>query len=513
MAKSNVSRRDMLKMSLAGAGALALGAVNAEAAVSAKDVKFDEEWDVVIIGSGFAGLAAGIKASERGNKVLILEKMGRVGGNSVVNGGIFAVPGSELQKKNGVKDSKEIFIADCVKAGLGLNHVELLEVLADRAVDTFNFTVKHGAKYLDKLILEGGHSVPRTYYTENTSGSGIVQPLVESFKKTDGCELRTRTKFDDFVTDESGRVVGVTVRENYKFDKDLFSDDRENKGGDKKIIKAKKGVILASGGFCSDKFFRKLQDPRAVPEFDTTNHPGATAGALISAFKVGALPVQIGWIQYIPYKCPDEKGNGITSKFAAQASFRYGFSVDPKTGKRYMNELADRKIRADAMFKIIDAKANSYPINLCDSVAAAKLVPSDLENPMNNGVIKKFDTLEELAAFYKMPAGELTKTAERYNGFVASGVDEDFGKPMKLTDGITVSKPPFYAMRGAPKLHHTMGGVKINTKAQVLNIDDEPIAGLYAAGEVTGGTHGASRLGSCAILDCLTFGMIAGENI
>ncbi len=94
MAKSNVSRRDMLKMSLAGAGALALGAVNAEAAVSEKDVKFDEEWDVVIIGSGFAGLAAGIKASERGNKVLILEKMGRVGGNSVVNGGIFAVPGS-----------------------------------------------------------------------------------------------------------------------------------------------------------------------------------------------------------------------------------------------------------------------------------------------------------------------------------------------------------------------------------------------------------------------------------
>ena len=488
MVKSNVSRRDMLKMSLAGAGTLALGAVNAEAAVSAKDVKFDEEWDVVIIGSGFAGLAAGIKASERGNKVLILEKMGRVGGNSVVNGGIFAVPGSELQKKNGVKDSKEIFIADCVKAGLGLNHVELLEVLADRAVDTFNFT-------------------------ENTSGSGIVQPLVESFKKSEGCELRTRTKFDDFVTDESGRVVGVTVRENYKFDKDLFSDDRENKGGDKKIIKAKKGVILASGGFCSDKFFRKLQDPRAVPEFDTTNHPGATAGALISAFKVGALPVQVGWIQYIPYKCPDEKGNGITSKFAAQASFRYGFSVDPKTGKRYMNELADRKIRADAMFKIIDAKANSYPINLCDSVAAAKLVPSDLENPMNSGVIKKFDSLEELAAFYKMPAGELTKTAERYNGFVTSGVDEDFGKPMKLTDGITVSKPPFYAMRGAPKLHHTMGGVKINTKAQVLNIDDEPIAGLYAAGEVTGGTHGASRLGSCAILDCLTFGMIAGENI
>jgi hypothetical protein len=178
-----------------------------------------------------------------------------------------------------------------------------------------------------------------------------------------------------------------------------------------------------------------------------------------------------------------------------------------------MNELADRKIRADAMFRIIDAKNDSYPINLCDSVAAAKLVESDLANPMKNGVIMKFDTLADLAKHYKMPAGELEKTVERYNEFVKKGKDEDFDKPIKLTDGITISQAPFYAMRGAPKLHHTMGGVKINTKAQVLNIDDEPIKGLYAAGEVTGGTHGASRLGSCAILDCLTFGMIAGENI
>ncbi|MBN7288580.1 MULTISPECIES: flavocytochrome c [Campylobacter] len=509
----DLSRRNFVKMSTVGAGMMALG-MNADAAVmKEKDVKWDEDFDAVIIGSGFAGLAAGIKAAKRGLNVVIIEKMGRIGGNSVVNGGIFAVPNSELQKKNGVKDSKELFISDCVKAGLGLNHVELLEVLADRAVDTFNFTVENGAKYLDKLLLEGGHSVPRTYYTANTSGSGIVQPLMESFQKLPNATVKTRTKFDDFILDDSGRVVGVQVRENYRFDNKLFSDDRENKGGDKKFIKAKKGVVPASGGFCSDKFFRKLQDPRAVPEFDTTNHPGATAGALISAFKVGALPVQIGWIQYIPYKCPDEKGNGITSKFAAQASFRYGFSVDPKTGKRYMNELADRKIRADAMFKIIDTKANSYPINLCDSVAAAKLVPSDLENPMKSGVIKKFDTLDELAKEYKIPADELKKTAERYNSFVKSGVDEDFGKPMKLTDGITVATPPFYAMRGAPKLHHTMGGVKINTKAQVLDINDEPIPGFYAAGEVTGGTHGASRLGSCAILDCLTFGMIAGENI
>ena len=105
MKKSNVSRRDFVKFSMVGAGALALGGVNAQAAVSSKDVKFDEEWDVVVVGSGFAGLAAGITAAEKGNKVLILEKMGRVGGNSVINGGIFAVPNSDKQKAEGIKDS------------------------------------------------------------------------------------------------------------------------------------------------------------------------------------------------------------------------------------------------------------------------------------------------------------------------------------------------------------------------------------------------------------------------
>ena len=115
------------------------------------------------------------------------------------------------------------------------------------------------------ILLEGGHSVPRTYKTSNTSGSGIVQPLAETFKNLQDCELRTRCKFDEFVTDENGAIVGVAVRNDYKFDKNLFSDDKENKSGERKFIKAKKGVVLESGGFFNDKFFRKLQYPRAVP--------------------------------------------------------------------------------------------------------------------------------------------------------------------------------------------------------------------------------------------------------
>lgn len=512
--QKEISRREALKLGALGVGAGVLGASNLMAMpLDAKDVKFDEEYDVVIIGSGFGALAAGITSAERGLKVLLVEKMGRLGGNSVINGGIFAVPNNEVQKKEGIKDSNELFLKDCLKAGLQINHAELLEVIANRAKDVFALTVKCGAKYVEKLSHAGGHSVPRTYQTANGSGSGIVLPMIEYIEKNPNVLIKKRTKFDDFVLDDDGKVVGISAREGYKFDSKLEDDDRENKSGERKFFKAKKGVILASGGFCRDIFFRQLQDPRLGKDVDSTNHPGATAGGLIAALNIGACPVQVSWLQYGPWACPDETGFGVGSMFNVNGSFRYGISVDPRTGKRYMNELADRKIRTDAMFKVIDAKKDIYPINFCDSQCIPSLLPAHFEKPLKAGILKEFKTLDELAAHYKIPADELKKTVEKYNAGVKAGKDE-FGKPVETTGGIDISKPPFYAERGVPKLHHTMGGVKINTKAQVISINTKkPIPGLYAAGEVTGGTHGASRLGSVAILDCLTFGMIAGENI
>lgn len=513
---NSMSRRDALKMGALSVGVAVLATNNAMATEvpMAKDIKWDEEKDVIIIGSGFAGISGGISAANRGLSVLILEKMGRIGGNSVINGGIFAVPNNEEQGKEGIKDSNELFIKDCLKAGRGLNYTEMVDTIASRAKDAYQLTLKCGAKYVDKMTHAGGHSVPRSFQTANGSGAGIVLPMVEYFKKLQDAEIRTRVKFDNFILDESGKVIGVSVRENYKFDTNSLQDDWENKTGDRKFIKAKKGVILASGGFCRDTYFRHAQDPIITEKTDSTNHPGATAGAMIEAFRIGATPVQLSWIQYGPWACPDEKGFGVGSMFNVNGSFRYGISVNPKTGKRYMNELADRKTRADAMFKVIGEDEN-YPINLCDSVGVSKIpIEAQYAKPLEASVLKKFDTLDELAKFYKMPIDEFKKTIETYNGYVKSEKDLDFDKPMKSTEGVTISKAPFYAMRGTPKLHHTMGGIRTNTKAQVLScVNGKPIPGLYAAGEVTGGVHGASRLGSVAIADCLTFGMIAGENI
>ncbi len=507
----NKSRRDFVKLGVAGAGALALG-TSAVAGVDEKKVKYDAEYDVIVVGSGFAALAAGIKAAKKGYSVLMIEKMGRLGGNSTINGGLFTVVNSKKQKAEGIKDSKELFMKDTLKAGLNINHTDLLETIVDRSKDALALTEECGAKYRKKLEHLGGHSIPRSYQTSNGSGSGIVLPMIKTFEKLPKTKIIKRCKFDDFVMD-GDRVAGVIAREKYRFNPKLYSDDLENKSGKKRVYKAKKGVVLASGGFCRDKFYRKQQDPRLHAGVDSTNQPGATAEVLLRAFDIGAVPVQVSWIQFGPWACPDEKGFGVTAFFNVVANFRYGISVDPRTGKRYMNELADRKTRADAMFKVMDTKKDIYPINLSDSVAVAKLLPKHRDKPLEAGVIKKFNTIDELAKFYKIPVAELKKTIKAYNDGVKKGKDE-FGKPVKTLGGATISKPPFYGTRGTPKLHHTMGGLKINTKAQVISTKTQkPIPGLYAAGEITGGTHGASRLGSVAITDCLTFGMIAGENI
>ena len=516
MKKETLSRRDALKFGALGAGLAVFGASNAFAAAPLeKDVKFDEEYDVIVIGTGFAGLAAAAKAAERGLSVLILEKMGRIGGNSVTNGGGMAVPNIPLQKKHGIEDSSERFIADCMKAGLGINHLELLETIASRATEAFEFSVACGAKWQDvKPAWFGGHSVPRTLVTSDMTGAGIIKPMSEFVEKLPGCKIYRRTKFDDFVLNAEGRVVGVMARTNYRFDTKLYSDDLENTTGEKKVYKAKRGVVLASGGFSADKMYRKLQNPQIPDNSDTTNHSGATAGAMLKAFQIGALPVQVDWIQEGPWASPDERGFGVAPQLNQQGLFKYGIAVDVRNGKRFMNELADRKTRADAEFKILRESPKAFPVAIgTHNTFGVQLYPL-IEKALQTKVMQKFDTLDQVATAYGIPVAAPKESVAKFNEGVKKGVDE-FGKPVDTFEGKGIEdKGPYYCVRLAPKPYHTMGGLKINTKAQVILGDtNKPIPSLYAAGEVAGGTHGASRLGTVAVMDCLVLGMIAGENI
>ena len=513
MTQIDTSRRGFLKSAVAASAAM-MSAAAVHAGIPAKSVaKYDETFDVVIIGSGFAGMACALKAGRAGLKVLMIEKMSTVGGNSAICGGNVACPVNPVQKAQGIKDSKELFIADCLKDGLGINHTNLLSTIADRCNDTIQMVVDCGCEFVpNKMLFEGGHSVPRSYEIKAGTGSGYIRPMHEELKKLKNVVIRTRCKFDDFVMEEDGSVAGIVCRTGYRFNNKAVSDDLENKTGKKSVVRATKGVMLAAGGFSRDIFFRQIQDPRVVPTTDSTNQPGATAGVLIKALGIGAAPVQLCWLQFLPYCNPREKGFGVSVNFTNHACMDFGIVVDRKTGKRFMDEHAGRKIKSDALFNVI-GKDENYPIAIASEEIVKAINPSFVKLPIEMGTVKKFNTLEELADHFKINKAPFLEQVERFNGFVAKQEDPEFHRILKFQNGLNLAKGPYYGIEVAPKIHHTMGGVMINEKAEVISATTQkPIKGLYAGGEVTGGVHGASRLGTVAVIDALTFGMIAGEN-
>jgi succinate dehydrogenase/fumarate reductase flavoprotein subunit len=203
---------------------------------------------------------------------------------------------------------------------------------------------------------------------------------------------------------------------------------------------------------------------------------------------------------------PDEKGFGHGPLFADYILFQYGVIVDPSTGKRFVNELGDRKQAADAILSI-----NHPCVGIADDVAV-KHSGWDISKAISRGVVKTFDSIEDLATHYEMDPKEVKETIQRYNEFVLKGKDDDYNKQI-VSSAQPIKAAPFYAMRLWPKVHFTIGGLSVNANAQVLDFNNHVIKHLFAAGEVVGGVHGASRLGSCSITECIVFGRIAGKNV
>ena len=342
----------------------------------------------------------------------------------------------------------------------------------------------------------GGHSVARCYTTHNRSGSAIIKQLLLKLTEL-GIQVRTKVFLQNILKDSDGRVCGVRVRDGYTYP--------DENSGVPKTIRARKAVILASGGFANDIDFRTSQDPRLTREISSTNKYSTTGEALREAIRIGAMPVQLSWIQLGPWACPDEKGYGIGPDFASYIAFIYGILIDPATGNRMVNELADRKARADAILE------KGHPCIVFTDEKGVECSGRQIEHCLKKGVVKKFEQIDAVADYYKIPARVLKDTLKTFNTYVENRLDEAFGKPI-LPNANPLTHPPYYCMRVWPKVHHTMGGVLINAKTQVLDLSQKPLKGFYAAGEVTGGVHGASRLGSCAISDCLVFGRIAGRN-
>jgi flavocytochrome c len=461
------------------------------------DPNYAECFDVIVIGSGFAGLAAAIEAKRAGASVVVLEKMKAAGGNSIISDGGIAVPAAREQAAQHIEDFKELFYEDMMRAGLNYNQPALVHALAEGANDAFEWSKSYlGVPYLDKIEIFGGHSVPRCFTAEGITGSTIIKQMLKKVREL-GIPIFYQHQFLEFLRDKNGSISGMRVLRGY--------DNSRPELGEKIELFARRGIILATGGFGADVAFRQAQDARLGDHLDTTNKPFTTAEALQEALRIGAQPVDLKYVQLGPWASPDERGYGVGPYFSEYVVFQYGIVVDPVTGKRFCNELADRKTLSDAMLTI------EHPcVGIADKVGVEQS-GWNIDKCLQKGVVKAFSSIEGLAEQYDISTESLQNTIAAFNRTVANGKDSEFGKPI-LGNAQQIHTHPFYAMRLWPKVHFTMGGVGINTRAEVLDRDGNPIPKLFAAGEVTGGVHGASRIGSCSITDCLVFGRIAGNN-
>ena len=498
---TDLSRRHLLQSSLAGAALL----TGAGAASAAATRKWDETVDVIVVGSGFAGLAAAIEAKKAGANVIVLEKMPTFGGNSIINGGILTATGCPQQKMHNIKDSVELLEKDILTAGNYMNYAEKVHFMASQALSNYEWTVNElGVEYLpDAIGQEGGHSVPRYVTTKNGSGSGIVQKELDKCKAL-GIPLRSKVYVEHILKNDKGEVEGLQVRQNYRFPK---ADS-----GKVRTIRAKKGVVLCYGGFSADLKFRMYQDPKLNEKLDTTNQPGATSELWRETSAIGALQVQNDWIQCGPWGCPREKGMGIGWQFNQTAAAEYGLWVNA-AGDRFVNELANRKVRADAiMVQQANGKKCFAICNEPNVQPLKKQRPGFLDKMLERKIVEKYDTLEALAKAAGIDAANLKKQVAAFNDVVKAKQDPVWNRYIN-NDQVPLTEGPWYVCELQPKVHHCMGGLVTDMSCHVLDIQHyAPIPHLYAAGEATGGVHGAVRLGSVAILDCLVFGRLAGQK-
>lgn len=502
MTDMNINRRRVLGGALgslvAGAAATAASTVGAS---SIKPETYDETYDVVIVGSGFAGLSAAYEATKRGvKKILILEKMEAWGGNSALCGALMCMPLTKMQKAKGIEDSPELLVKDMMAAGRGFNHPALTLTMATEAAKAFDMLLDCGVEFQDKVIRLGGHSVPRAHLPKVPSGGSITVPMHKWLEKK-GVVFKNRALVHELVMAE-GECKGVRVTLDY--------DWHTGKGRREATIRALKGVVVASGGWGQDNEFVTATQP-SYARLECTSQPGSTAEMIKAMLAAGALPVMLDMFQLGPWASPDEKGAGPGSFFADYA-FGEGMAIDPKTGKRFMNELADRRTRAEALMKVLEKGTKeepNYPFCFCSQETADHA--EGFKAAYREGTVKKSDTVEDLAKLHNVDVAALKASIAEWNEIVAGKKEDPFKKPL---DTRTELKAPFYSMRLSPKLHYCMGGAAITTKAEVMSSQTcKPIPGLYAAGEVTGGVHGMDRLGGCSSVDCFVFGRIAGREV
>ena len=482
--------------------------------------------DVVVVGAGGAGMTAAITAAAEGKSVVILESQSMVGGNSVrATGGMNAgktvyQDENEFGESAGVEktlktaaekyadnetitalaktvseqwaayqanptgyfDSVELMELDTMIGGKGINDPELVETLCANSADAIDWLDEHGIT-LHNVSSFGGASVKRIHRPVNAEGKTVsvgsyMIPLLQENCEKAGVKMMLDTTATEILTDANGAAVGVKAT---------------GASGETVTVNAK-AVVLASGGFGANLDMVVKYKPE-LKGFMTTNAPGIQGQGIEMAQAIGAATVDMDQIQIHPTV------EANTAALITEGLRGDGAILINEEGQRFIDEVGTRDVVSAAEI----AQTGSYSWLVVDQAMAD--ASSVIQGYIKKGYTVTGATYEELGKAMGVDAAAFAETMEKWNGYVEAKNDPDFGRTSFANP---LNTAPYYAVKVTAGVHHTMGGLKINANTEVLNEKGEVIPGLFAAGEVTGGVHGANRLGGNAVADFTVFGRIAG---
>ena len=458
------------------------------------------EADVVIVGAGGAGLAAAVQANQNGSTVIVLEKMGKVGGNTILAGGAMNAVNDRSEQAIAYNDSVEWHFTQTMNGGDNQGDPVLVHTLVSNAYAGVEWLMDLGMEFQDEtagLFTVTGGLWPRAHKPVMPLGQGFFATYMNYIDSHEGVDVMLNTCANELMVDESGRVCGVVAT---------------GETGNTVTVKARNGVIMATGGFAASVELRSAFNTQWADlgaTIKSTNHAGATGDGIKMMQKLGADFVQMGNIQLLPL------GDPVTGSLAGNIEHDVETRIFVnKEGNRFVNEGGRRDDMTNALFAQTDAymwivmDSDTYPTG--DEL---NNFGETINQLVEAGRAFKGETLEELAEKIGVPAENLVAAVTEFNrhaeGGDLAGTPDEFGRTLYSTP---IDNGPFYAAARVPTVHHTMGGVRINQYCQVINENGQIIPGLYAAGEVTGGIHGSNRLGGNALTDTVVFGRIAGDS-
>lgn len=469
--------------------ALKAGGINPEdlKAKEAKkeDLDLDQESDVVVVGAGGAGLTAAISAKEEGKNVIVVEKAANAGGNTNRATGGMNASETKYQKEAGIDDSNDQFFEDTMKGGHEKNNPDLVRKMVDNSSDSIDWLDSIGASLSD-VGLAGGAKNPRSHRPVDDKGKTLkVGPyIVENLLKKcedEGIDIIYNAQVTEIKKD-GDKVSGIVAKTDQ---------------GDLNIDA--KAVVVASGGFGGSNDMVKKYRPD-LDGYVSTNAPTIEGDAIKFLEEFGAGFVDMDQIQTHP-TVVQKDGSLISESLRGDGAILLN-----KEGERFADEMGTR----DAVSSAINDETDSTAFLVVDQKMFDE--SNVVEGYVDRNLLTKVENADELADFIGASKDSVKNSLEKWAKAADSQNDEEFARENLDSLVSNLKEGPYYVGPVGPGIHHTMGGVLVNTESEVLDEENNPIAGLYAAGEVTGGVHGGNRLGGNAVTDIVTFGRVAGKN-